>query len=418
VCADLIGKVRQLHEQGEGQAQTLVQQVESAQGRLDGAAVRTMQQVEGALLETALTLELIDATQKLQLERLREDRNLCAHPSLRPMGELFDPQPEYARAHLAAALDGVLVHPASQGRKIVETFADHVRDPGFIGEPVHIAQVFYHRVRPAARRRVADFAAKHALLELPVPEGIRAAELADRMAACLHVFAAQDHDLVREAIARACPRLLTAPTPVQLRAAGRLGDLEAFWSGTDEPMHSHLDALIRTAVADHAEAWGKAIDPGELQVLALASDPQVRTALPGLEKAFIGLPAHKRAQVIAHRPSAYFAGHLAALMADAAGFDHGESLARTAVLPCAEHLTLEQNQELLTAWKDNPQCWGRAMPYHLVDLYQATEHLGDARMSAWRELLAGIDPSKPAYAVISAGIGEPTEPAPLAETDA
>jgi hypothetical protein len=87
------------------------------------------------------------------------------------------------------------------------------------------------RVRPAARRRVTDFAAKHAMLELPV-EGIAPSELADRMATCLTVFAAQDADLVRDAVTHNAQRLLTATAGIQLRAAGRLGTLEAFWSGT------------------------------------------------------------------------------------------------------------------------------------------------------------------------------------------
>ncbi|WP_055422296.1 hypothetical protein [Streptomyces pactum] len=412
VCADLIGKIRQLHEEGEGDAKPLVQQVESAQGHLDATAVRTMQKVEDSLLDTALTLELIDASQKLQLQRLREDRNMCAHPSLRPLGELFDPQPEYARAHLAAALDAVLVHPASQGRKSMQAFTNHVTDPGFVGDPVHIAQVFYYRVRPTSRRRITDLAAKHALLELPA-DGITDSELADRMATCLRVFAAQEHDLVRNAITRAAQRLLTAPTPVQLRAAGRMGDLEPFWSGTDEPMHSQLDALIRTVGATHAEesAWHKMLSPDELQALALATDPRVRATLPSLEKAFTDLPAHKRAAVIAQSPSTYFAEHLAALMADAGGFDHGESLARTAVLPCASYLTHDQLQALLSAWEENPQCWGRLMPYYLVSLYQATSHLGDSRKKLWRQLLESLDQERPAYAVIAAAIEETPETA-------
>jgi hypothetical protein len=411
VCADLIGKVRQLHEQGEPEARALTEQVESVQqGSLDKTAVHTMQQVEGSLLDTAVALELIDATQRLHLERLREDRNLCAHPSLRPLGELFDPQPEYARAYLAAALDAVLVHPASQGRKVVDAFREHVRGTGFIGEPTHIAQVFYHRVRPAARRRVVDFAAKHALLELPV-EGIEAVELADRMAVCLHVFAAQDRDLVRDAIARTCPRLLTAQPEVQLRAAGRLGDLEAFWSGADEALAGQLDALVRTAAAEHAQPvwWNRMLDGGQVGVLALAADAQARTALPGLEAAFTALPAHKRARVISYRPGPYFAGGLPVLMAGVLSFDQGEGFARTAVLPCAPYLTLEHHQELLTAWTNNGQCWGRQMPGYLIDLFHATAHLGDARLPSWRALLASIEQDVATYAVIAGGIGEPTQ---------
>jgi hypothetical protein len=96
--------------------------------------------------------------------------------------------------------------------------------------------------------------------------------------------------------------------------------------------------------------------------------------LPSLEKAFTDLPAHQRAQVIAHRPNAYFAGHLAALMADAVTFDQGQYLARTAVLACAGHLTLDQHQELLTAWRSNSQCWGRAMPYHLHRSHATRRH--------------------------------------------
>ncbi|WUH90408.1 hypothetical protein OG900_10050 [Streptomyces sp. NBC_00433] len=408
VCADLIGKIRQLHEQGEPDARALTEQVESAQGNLDSDAVHTMQQVEGSLLQTAVTLELIDATQKLQLERLREDRNLCAHPSLRPLGELFDPQPEYARAHLTVALDAVLVHPASQGRKVVDTFREHVRGTGFIGEPVHIAQVFYHRVRPAARRRVADFAAKHALLELPV-EGIEAVELADRMAVCLHVFAAQDRDLVRDAIGRICPRLLTAQPKVQLRAAGRLGDLEAFWSGTDEALAGHLDALVRALAAKYGPAgWSFTfLDSGELRVLALAPDDLARAALPGLLPALTVLPPDQRAQVMNYRPGPYFAGHLAALMADVRTFDEGELVARTAVLPCAPHLTLSQHEELLTAWAHNGQCWGREMPGFLIEVFRTTAHLGDARLPAWRALLADLGSDSTYCAVIAGAIGEP-----------
>lgn len=147
VCADLIDKIRTLHEGGEPQARSLIAQVDQAQGKLDVAAVRTMQVVENSLLDEAVTLELIDATQKIQLERLREDRNLSAHPSLRPLGELFDPPLEYARTHLVISLEAVLVHPASQGRKVVSSFADHVLDPGFVGDPNHIASTFFRRVR-------------------------------------------------------------------------------------------------------------------------------------------------------------------------------------------------------------------------------------------------------------------------------
>jgi hypothetical protein len=199
---------------------------------LDRNSIVTMQGVEASILDTAVTLELIDATQKVQLERLREDRNLCAHPSLRPLGELFAPPLEYARAHLVVALDAVLIHPASQGRKVVEAFAKHILDPGFVGDPLHIAHAFFRQVRPTARRKVVEFAARHAMLEPPLPEQptVAPADVADRMAQCLRIFAAEDRTLVAEMIEKFAERWSTLQVEVQRRTFVRLGDLDAFWS--------------------------------------------------------------------------------------------------------------------------------------------------------------------------------------------
>jgi hypothetical protein len=80
-----------------------------------------MQEVEtGLLLDTALAVELIDAVQHRKLDQLRLDRNVCAHPSLSPLGDIFAPSLDDARAHLAVALDALLVHAPSQGRRVVD----------------------------------------------------------------------------------------------------------------------------------------------------------------------------------------------------------------------------------------------------------------------------------------------------------
>ncbi|MGW7405671.1 hypothetical protein ACWGI9_18350 [Streptomyces sp. NPDC054833] len=391
VCADLIDKVRTLHEGGERQATSLITQVDQAQGNLDATAIRTMQTVENTLLDQAVALELIDATQKIQLERLREDRNLSAHPSLRPMGELFDPPLEYARTHLVVALEAVLVQPASQGRKIVSSFAAHVLDPGFVGDPNHIASAFFRRVRPAARRRVVEFAARHAMLEPALDDAtLDAAALADRMATCLKIFATEDRILVSELVGKFTDRLSAAAVPIQSRTLARLGDLDAFWSGIDDPLRSQLDTIVRTIGHQQAnlEYWQQPnLEPTDAQILSLVSLEEVRVALPSLESAFAGLGWHRRATVIEHRPGPYFAGFLAEVLAEVGSFDSGAFAARTAVLPCAPYVTLEQLQAVLLAWEANNQCWGRYMVDYAAQFYLATAHLGTARNAVWRNFL-------------------------------
>ncbi|MFE7046648.1 hypothetical protein ACFU9X_47080, partial [Streptomyces atratus] len=80
VCADLVHKIEVLKEEGEADARGLVRDIERAQQPGQADAVNIMLGVERTILDVAEKLELIDRTHKTQLERLREDRHLCAHP--------------------------------------------------------------------------------------------------------------------------------------------------------------------------------------------------------------------------------------------------------------------------------------------------------------------------------------------------
>jgi len=397
VCTDLIDKIATLHQSGEAQAAALTNDVAAAQGKLDRASITAMQNVESRVLDTAVTLELIDATQRVQLERLREDRNLCAHPSLRPMGELFEPPLEYARAHLVVALDAVLVHPASQGRKVVEAFAAHIIDPGFLGDPLHIAHAFFRQVRPTARRRVVEFAAKHAMLEPALPDhpAVAPADVADRMAQCLRIFAAEDRSLVAEMVAKFAERWSRLPqVEIQRRTLVRLGDLDAFWNGLNEPMRSHLDAMVRDIGERHKgkEYWeAPSLEAAEAGALALVALAEVRSELPSLEAAMDGWSAPRRAQVVAQRPGPYFAEFVAPLLEEASSFDLGGEIQRVAVLPCAVYMTADQLRAALAAWADNSQCWGRGSIENVVRLFHATAHLGSARDSAFLGFISRLD---------------------------
>lgn len=60
---------------------------------------------------------------------------------------------------------------------------------------------------------------------------------------------------------------------------------------------------------------------------------------------------------------------------------------------------------VLHAWWDNNQCWGRAMPGYLVELYKATAHLGEQRDVVWREFLEELREYKDTFNEIAQGTG-------------
>jgi hypothetical protein len=232
--------------------------------------------------------------------------------------------------------------------------------------------------------------------------GIKAEKYADRMASCLRCFADRDAELAKRAVAKQMDRLEKAEPAVQLRALGRLGDLPAFWASVADPVRALFNARI--------DKIGKAIrlgslKPEEAKAIALVTQPELRAGLPALAPAFASLSVGNRAQVVARRPDPYFVPYLADLLKGAESFDEGEYIAQNAVLPCAGYLTLAQLEEVLQQWLDNNQCWGRAMPAYLVELFRLTSHLGPERDALWRHVLTEVREVERFYEAISSGIG-------------
>jgi len=125
--ADLIDKITRLADGGDLDARAFRTDVDAAQAHgIKPEGVRAMQKIEDKLLAEAERFELIDSIGKRELGRIREDRNLCVHPSLRHLGEVYEPRPEVARGHLAIALSTVLTHPPTQGRKVLDEFTAYV----------------------------------------------------------------------------------------------------------------------------------------------------------------------------------------------------------------------------------------------------------------------------------------------------
>lgn len=395
VCADLTAKVIRLADDGDGIAIAQRASIEAAQrDGLTAAGVKATQDVERTIVQTAVSVELIDSITARELDRLREDRHLCAHPSIRGLGDSFEPRAEMARAHLALALESVLTLPATQGQKVVERFAAHVADAHFTATADYLVQTFYDRVRPAARRRIIDLAVKHALLELPAPDPPGPAVIADRMAACITAFVQRDRPEVRDAFAKALQRPQLADGSTLLRAFGRVGDLEVLWDHVDEPMSARVDGMV--AALAPLDVYGN-LSPDQAAVLSLVGSSAARLRLPSLEAKFLSLHPRARASVMARRVEPYFAPFVAGLVREAGGWRSAEEIARNAVVPYGPLLSLAELQEVLTAWAENDQCRTAGDMLSLsIELFQATAHLRPLDVPVWRSFIEAVRVREPA----------------------
>ena len=126
---DLIAKYRELSAQGDAAATTFIQSWDAATAAHD---VRRLLQLEATIIEDAtVNTQIVNRIAQTHLERLREDRNFCAHPAFFAEAELFEPSPELVRLHLVNAVDLVLSREPLQGKAIFDLFDVDVQSTGF-----------------------------------------------------------------------------------------------------------------------------------------------------------------------------------------------------------------------------------------------------------------------------------------------
>lgn len=392
ITADLITKIEYLADDGDPVAQKC--RADVAQARQQGltkAGVSAMQTIEHQLLDVAVSLEIIDSLDRRSLERVREDRNICVHPTLRDYP--YDPQPEVARAHLTVALEALLVHPPTQGRKLLEHYIEFTCAASFSPTPAHVQRVYYERVRVNTRRSIAELAAKHAVLELD-PQGRMSSDLyADRSADILVALAERDLGLVRDAVTKLRERYRQAPSPVQRSVLGRLGDKHYFWDMLDDSLVDHLNQLVAEPPSQGSPSVP--LTPTAAAVTSLVSYAPARQRLSNLEPTFGGLSLYQKLASISTRPSSYFVPHIITLLQEAPSWEAGTRIADL-LQPHARYFTLEQLAQALLACSNNNQTWAaKLMPDAIAELFRSTSHLGPSRVADFREFLVHVQSQQP-----------------------
>ncbi|PKK88467.1 MAG: hypothetical protein CVV64_18630 [Candidatus Wallbacteria bacterium HGW-Wallbacteria-1] len=128
VCVDIIEKIRELSMSEDATANKL----NSELNNINENDIPGMLNFEKKCLDLAFSdLELISIIEKKHLERLRDDRNICAHPTFCQSGEQYSPSPEITRAYIVHAANYLLIQQPVKGKQIIETILNLVFENSF-----------------------------------------------------------------------------------------------------------------------------------------------------------------------------------------------------------------------------------------------------------------------------------------------
>ncbi len=133
VTFDIIDKIKELALSGDKEAENQLEIFEKARRQND---ITSALKFERELLGIAKDkLELISHIECLDLERLKQDRDRCAHPSMTSEGDIFNPPAELARVHIRNAVEYLLQYPPAQGKHALDKLLAEVDSEYFPDTP-------------------------------------------------------------------------------------------------------------------------------------------------------------------------------------------------------------------------------------------------------------------------------------------
>lgn len=345
IAYDLIAKYRELSAMGDAAATTFLQSWDNATAISD---IRQLLQLEGRILEDAAdNTQAISQIAGRQLERLREDRHLCAHPAFSAEALLFEPTPELVRMHLVNAVDLVLGQEALQGRAIFEVFDGDVQSAGFPRDHVrildYVEQRYLARVRAQNIRNFGTVLAKSLIKGVPAHlDGVRS-----KMESALVAVRDRAPGSWPEVVP-AIVRLVDAHEPADRpRAIAFIAAFPDFWPLLQDPTRTSLQETVNNANAADLNPLllkGVAFAPFHAPIIALIAR----------------LDRESLAQAIAVAPLTELWPQALALYANSGSFRGSEANFNEYITPYTGALEVAGLDEVLDAIVGNGQNYAAA----------------------------------------------------------
>ena len=375
VAYDVIAKARELAMQGEPAPQAFVKELDDA---IDAHDKRKLQTFEAELITKADSdLQLLAPHENEAFLRLKQDRNLCAHPAFVVEDELYQPSPELVRAHIVHALQYLLVHAPLQGKSAIARFGADLLSPSFPTTRKEISAFIRTRYLDRAKdvlvinllkaivsgpfgSEKARYASKIRTLALSLREIANAkTQIYDSV---MPEYVAQKFESVADdTLLRICPFLANDPR---------------IWDWLKESDLTRIKRLLET------------VDVETLKACAAFDAIAIRPVSETLFSRFDNFEEAVQISIIVEHPSKELVGRGIQIYAKAASFRHAEQLGQSVILQLAECFDSADVEAVLKTASDNVQIRNaHGTPDILERLFDKTiSFLGESRPH-WEEFV-------------------------------
>lgn len=343
---DLIAKYRELSALGDSAAAAFLQAWDNATNSGD---ISKLLLLERTILDHATgNTQVINQIARKHLERLRDDRNLCAHPAFSAEADLFEPSAELIRLHLVNTVDLVLAQEPLQGKAISDLYDIDVQSPGFPTNHErildYVEQRYLARVRPQNVRNFATVLAKSLLKGIPA----QWEPLHHKIISSLVAVRDRAPECWADASQVIVNLLDNAEPASRPRAVAFIAAFPDFWPRLQQPTRTVLQETVNNCCQEAIHDY---------RILAGVALPQFREALMAL---IGGLTHLQVVEAIASRPFLELWPKAIEIYSRSGNWRGSEERFRELITPFAGHLTGAQLDQLTDAIVGNGQNWDAA----------------------------------------------------------
>lgn len=379
VVTDIISKMRELASQGDANAKAQITSIDSA---IQNKNVQQLQKIENDLLNKARSdFEFLSEQEFTDLERLKQDRNLCAHPAFVSEGLLFQPQPEMVRAHIVHAILHLLRHKPIQGKSALNKVIADIARSSFPTEQESVnrflGEKYLNRAKDSFIKNLVIFLIKSYLTG-------ETENLANKGQALIHSLNAVSYyqssiyeGTLREKLIHIVEALDDEELPKIFKL---IGADSRYWTLLDDPCRIRIKTLLKT------------LDLKDLVEFEVFDAMQIPEFNELLTEKFARLELIEKEQIIATNPRLEFADLAVDLYVSAGSYRSAESLGKNILLPMSQHFTGEHINKILESIVENQQItFAAGTPIILLQFLEKSKHLLSDTKEGWINFVNNIN---------------------------
>lgn len=376
VVFDILHKLRELDLTGDKNARKHLDDFEKIVAGGESKLKEALDFERGILDVAASDFELLTPNEKLDLARLQEDRNRCAHPSMQAMDTVYEPTAELARSHIRNAVEILLAREPVQGKAALARIWAEIKSEYF---PTGTEEAVAHfRSGPLARAR--DSLVRNLVLSLVkafvLDENAEGKQM-QRAAAALGAVIALHRTRAEGTLSCDLPTILQRVSDDQIiRIISLARSCPPAWAAAGDSARARVCRYLESETLGGSDLLAAVICARGVPDLQDIAKRRTKSLDPdALYKLLMVVDVAKLMDLVPRNINE---------LKNAKSFRTAEKYMETLILPMAPVLSAENLGEILRMAGSNSQIFNAARtPDLLAELFVRTKHTHEQSSAEW-----------------------------------